>query len=60
MVDDRVCNTIINARHDLMVQFKIGWTEEWKLDAWIVDFRELVRKVNPDEAIQVESERPNR
>ncbi|KAL5820807.1 hypothetical protein ACOSQ3_022689 [Xanthoceras sorbifolium] len=49
MMDDNICNAIIKTRHDLMVQFKEGRTNEWKPDMWIADFEEMTGEVKAKE-----------
>ncbi|KAL5775601.1 hypothetical protein ACOSP7_013158 [Xanthoceras sorbifolium] len=56
LADDRVCNAMVKARHDLMIQYKVGRVDKWKVDEWIVDYKELVGEVDIKETAPVKSQ----
>ncbi|KAL5765055.1 hypothetical protein ACOSQ2_017649 [Xanthoceras sorbifolium] len=56
LTDDRVCNAMVKARHNLMIQYQAGKVDEWKVDEWIVNYKELVGEVGVEETARVESE----
>ncbi|KAL5739709.1 hypothetical protein ACOSP7_028603 [Xanthoceras sorbifolium] len=54
--NDRVCNAIVKAHHDLMVQYKASRVDEWKPDEWIVYYKKLIGEVDVEEAASIEFE----
>ncbi|KAL5825224.1 hypothetical protein ACOSQ3_021287 [Xanthoceras sorbifolium] len=46
LADDRVCNAMVKARHDLMIQYKASQMDEWKVNKWIADYKELIGEVD--------------
>ncbi|KAL5787112.1 hypothetical protein ACOSP7_004061 [Xanthoceras sorbifolium] len=53
LADDHVCNAMVNARQDLMIQYKVGRVEEWKVHEWIADYKKLIGEVDTEETVPV-------
>ncbi|KAL5813833.1 hypothetical protein ACOSQ4_024474 [Xanthoceras sorbifolium] len=51
---DCVCNAMVKARHDLMIQYKADQMEEWKVDEWIRDYNKLIGEVDIEKTLPVE------